>query len=315
MKAKRIVCAFLACASVLSFAGCKNAVDEESVNKVIEDQKSVTDITAIYSAGQKTSFLAIKKDKSVVAVGAESDATKAAAGFKDVEQLAVYSDVVAALKTDGTVVTSSEDYDVSSWKDIKEIAINYGEVVGLKKDGTVVSTNSETDYSAFTGVKAIFCSDDSIIVGIKDDGTLVTNSKEFDEKFKVSSFKDVAYVVASEGTGIACVLNDGTVAYEGFKSDVFDKDGKVTETVETFKDAKSWTDLKKIVYAGFVLGLKKDGTVVIGGEAIADSVKEKVAALKDVADIESDGTALAVLKTDGTVELVNLIVSEKTENK
>ena len=87
------------------------------------------------------------------------------ADFPGRETIAAGSYHSAALKKDGTVVTTkgpdnknlnAGQCDVSDWKDIVSLACSARQTIGLKKDGTVVAAgyngDGQTDVDDWTGI-------------------------------------------------------------------------------------------------------------------------------------------------------------------
>lgn len=68
---------------------------------------------------------------------------KAVSKFTDVAAIAGTEMYAAGLNKDGTVVTTSDVVDVSSWKNIIAIAGGTSHIVGLKSDGTVVAVEMD----------------------------------------------------------------------------------------------------------------------------------------------------------------------------
>ena len=132
---------------------------------------------------------------------------------------------IFALRKNGTVLAAGSNKtgncNVEEWCNIIDIAAQYF-LVGLKSDGTVVTTCEDVDVSNWSHIVAIICSS-SYVFGLKEDGTVVVS-----------------------GT-----LNDPVVR----------------KGVDEYKAAmENWRDIIAIVgdeYANRIVGLKKDGTLVL----------------------------------------------------
>jgi len=61
------------------------------------------------------------------------------------------------LRYDGTVISTSSQFDLSSWSDIVAISAGENQVVGLRSDGTVVAAAFEDTWDYIEGsVRRIF---------------------------------------------------------------------------------------------------------------------------------------------------------------
>lgn len=116
---------------------------------------------------------------------------------------------VAALRSDGTVFTTSsgsgisifEEYkkrykEADSWTDIVAIACGNDHLVGLKTDGTVVATgdndNGECNVLGWNNVSKIYAIQNTTLA-IKKDGTILATGEieNYNEIRKVKNAKDV----------------------------------------------------------------------------------------------------------------------------
>lgn len=116
---------------------------------------------------------------------------------------------VAALKSDGTVFTTSsgsgisifEEYkkrykEADSWTDIVAIACGNDHLVGLKSDGTVVATgdndNGECNVSGWNNVSKIYAIQNTTLA-IRKDGTILATGEieNYSEIRKVKNAKDI----------------------------------------------------------------------------------------------------------------------------
>lgn len=188
--------------------------------------------------------------------------------------------VVAGVKSDGTVVTTSSKLSplIADWSDVIAIASEKDIITGLNSDGTVVTTNAELNAAVadWTDITSIVCETD-IIIGLKSDGTVVATNAELNAA--VADWSDIVSIV--------CRHEFSTKEIIGLKSD-----GTVIGTDCSYKD---WTDIVYIVTKIDVTGLKADGTV-IGTRDESDLEK-----WSDIIAIADGGTGITGLKSDGTV--------------
>lgn len=169
-----------------------------------------TDIKAI-GAGDGFS-LGLKTDGTVVSAGAISPPASAMTNIKEIYVDGFFA---AGLKNDGTVVVFSEgsstaNCDVSAWTDIKKIAyVDYCGIAALKENGTVVSTAEECDVSAWSNIVDIKAGY-SFIAGLKSDGTVLVAQDEYGSVLDTSAWTDIVKI-DSWDSGLMGLKADGTV--------------------------------------------------------------------------------------------------------
>ena len=213
------------------------------------------------------------------------------------ETIAAGQYTLVGLKTDGTVVVAGDKnkynpdgylVSVTSWKNVVAVSAGGGALAaGLKADGTVLCSYS--DLSATTSkwkdIVAISVGY-SHIVGLKADGTVVAAGDNSDYQCNVSDWKDVIRIAAGYDQTIG-LKADGTVEYAGWLSK---------------PDWKNITD----VYASdgtsrFVLGVKKDGTVLLAGDAGYKDALNAVLDWRNIVSVTSAEGRVFGLKSDGNV--------------
>ena len=126
-----------------------------------------------------------------------------------------------ALRNDGTVIATKNTCcsdEIQQWKNIVSIAIGTDHVVGLKSDGGVVANgNDQCNTSSWSDIIDISCTRD-ITVGLKKDGTIITTGDKNDIKGyeELSSWRDI---IAIEGriNRLIGLKADGTVCVSGYK--------------------------------------------------------------------------------------------------
>ena len=119
--------------------------------------------------------------------------------------LAVGSNFVAGLKSDGTVLIA-EAYDniskeVSAWEDIIAIAAGNSHIVGLKANGTVVAAginnNKQCDVRNWREIVAIDAAGNNTI-GLRADGTVVATGQNKYGECDVRYWKDIEFIHIGE---------------------------------------------------------------------------------------------------------------------
>ena len=190
--------------------------------------------------------------------------------WSDIVQLSGYGDLLAGLRSDGTVVVSGADVQYlnvdtyKGWTDIVQVEVSYHGLLALTQDGYVLYTGNintgEQDYGRsdcvdWYGVKKLIKGDEHI-VAINADGTMDSAGMNNVNQCAVSGFSDV--IDAATGCQCTYILHaNGTVDVIG---------GNPKYDFGQF-DAAEWTDIIAIECGDrFVIGLKNDGTVVAAGD-------------------------------------------------
>ncbi|HWP21240.1 MAG TPA: protein kinase [Candidatus Cryosericum sp.] len=190
--------------------------------------------------------------------------------WTDIAQISGYGDLLAGLRSDGTVVVNGIDAQyldnnmIDSWTDIVQIEVSYHGLLALTQDGYVLYTGNidtgEQDYGRsdcvdWYSVKKLIKGDEHI-VAINTDGTMDSAGMNNVNQCAVSGFSDV--IDAATGCQCTYILHaNGTVDVIGGNPDLdFGQ-----------KEAADWTDIIAIECGDrFVIGLKRDGTVVAAGD-------------------------------------------------
>ena len=218
--------------------------------------------------------------------------------FTNVDNISTSINHTVALRKDGTVIVAeSRDHNskcnTKNWKNIVAISTGESHIIGLKKDGTVVATgknnNGQCNVEKWTDIVAVSAGV-SHTVGLKKDGTVIATGKNNNGRCNTESWTDMLNVYAVSDNTIG-IKKNGTIEVAGV-------DGKIKEAVA------DWNNIKSICMASddTVVGLKKDGTVVIAiGECMANYVDEIDWTNIDSISISTYGNHVIGLKNDGTV--------------
>ena len=130
-------------------------------------------------------------------------------------------------------------------------------MAGLKSDGTVVARG--TDAQSFADVLRRWndlkqvVTGDTVAIGLKQDGSLICTPGRWEEQLK--DLSGVERIELNMYRYFAAYFEDGRVLI---------LEAPVGE--DALAETKTWTDIRQVyVGDGFVLGLKKDGSVVSAG--------------------------------------------------
>lgn len=219
-----------------------------------------------------------------------------------------------ALRNDGTVVGSGEDYDhlkdtISTWRNIVQIYPDDNLALGLTASGSVVSTLDDKTLNAwkkYSDIVSISGNHSRVIAALRSNGKVLVyyDGNLYDENtFDTSSWENVVKVVVGSGH-IVGLTSDGTVLATGDNSygqcDVLEWTEAGRTAVEKAKELRMQQP-NTTISAGnvHVVGLKADGTVVAFGSN--DNGQCNVSDWRDIVSVSAGWTHTLGLKGDGTV--------------
>ena len=210
------------------------------------------------------------------------------------ETIAVGSLFTVGLRSDGTVVATGINQDVSDWTDIVAISAGISHTVGLRSDGTVVAVGENEygrcDVSDWTDIVAISAGD-YFTVGLRSDGTVVAVGYNNWGQCDVSDWTDIVAVSAGWYHTMG-LRSDGTVMVAGNR-----QDGRCN--VSTWKDIVAVSADQR-----HTVGLRSNGRVVAVGYNYSGQCD--VFTWKDIVAVSAGGYHTVGLKADGTVVTMGL---------
>jgi len=277
--------------AAIAFAKMGDFLDAKTCSRELWDQ---TAIRKTVSAGASHT-VAIKEDKSMVAVGSNSYNECDVDHWTDIIAVSAgrNNNYTVGLKADGTVVVEGRQNahqacSTSDWTDIVAIS-TYSQIVGLKADGTVVAccdnSRGQCNVDSWTDIIAVDAGGYHT-VGLKSDGTVVAVGNNSNGTCNVNSWTDIIAIGA------------GTLHTVGLKAD-----GTVVTTGENYygqNNVNNWSNIIAIsVGAHYTVGLKADGTVVACGDNTWGQCN--VDNWTDIIAISAGHKHVVALKADGTV--------------
>ncbi len=161
----------------------------------------------------------LKKDGTVVSAydsGSKEDC--AVSDWENIVAISSDGFTTAGLRADGTVIACDGNGDtninnVKNWTNIVAIAVGNG-IIGLKKDGTVVSSNNIPELSSWKDIIKI-SSDGDCVVGIKSNGSAITTKPDLDYgQSDLSNFNDLIDISTSFVLTVG-LRTDGKVVAKG----------------------------------------------------------------------------------------------------
>lgn len=202
-----------------------------------------TDIVKL--TGTNDAIVGLKSDGTVVAAGANKSLKCEVDEWTEIQDICCTRLMTVGIKKDGTLVTANSG-DPSTqvwtnWTDIVELEESgTNSLFGLRSDGTVVSSIDFYDLSGWKDTKKIFTFDYGV-VGLKSDGTLeaffTNDGIEYGcDMQEVMSWTDTVELWPIGAYSFMAVKSDGTIlgtglynrgeeaAKEIMKWDLFDKD-------------------------------------------------------------------------------------------
>ena len=244
--------------------------------------------------------------------------------WTDITQLCSCNDVIAGLRTDGTVVASGKDEyveAVSKWNHITELyglSGDYSLIAGLRSDGRILivggSPYDDGDHEtenlplfkeieSWRNVSKLVlgvCPAGGYALALHTDGT-VSPSWVYKDYYDRKGWSRSEYFVdlASSGFGVIALRDDGSCAVCGEDGGVY---CDVTDT---------WTGLKQVGCGdGFAIGLRNDGTFVTSRDKpgeLHNAISDEFASLRDIDHFEMPNwtNAILVYFNDGRVDYFN----------
>lgn len=224
--------------------------------------------------------------------------------WTDVADISMNEEVLAAVKSDGTVVWCGgrEEYDwlhdasymsaVDEWKDVVQVSASHTGIAALKSDGAIeaigsIQTKDLAETSGFTQVSLY-----DALLGLREDGTVYcfapTPYDGQEWSYDVSGWSGIVQVSAGFDHAVA-LKSDGTVVATGNNSC-----GQC--------NVGEWTDIAQVC-AGreFTMGLKSNGTVVVAGAPEGGGSFKGIEGWSDIKEISAMFDQAMGLKADGTV--------------
>ena len=239
----------------------------------------------------------------------------------------------AGLRVDGTVVDTRSNYAVQEWSNITQIASCTMDVLGLTDSGNVaiVEENPWTGeilakgyLSGWNAVKSITSNGRMGFCALTESGTVLMDGRD-----KLSNLQELsgAASIVDSGEFIAGLMPDGTVKIAASESweDCYKETNAWTDIVEISangvyiaglkadgtvvtvdryssnkrieREVSEWTDIVSVCVAGDgeIVGLKKDGTLVMTGS------KWDLSDWTNVVTVYADKEVIVALRSDGTV--------------
>ncbi len=202
--------------------------------------------------------------------------------FTNAVQVSAFDDHAVALLSNGTVVSSDGNSEVSSWKNIQHIAAGKDHTVGVTEEGKVeCAGNADAcKVSSWSNISSVYAGN-GFTIGLTNDGAVKASGNNTDA---VANLSNVRHISASDNS-IVVTKKDGTVTVYPIGS---------TSTVDT----STWTDIQSTAVGNnLVVGLKKDGTVNISYSD--EEVVNKVTSWKNIKYIAANGTTVVGIDSYG----------------
>ena len=202
--------------------------------------------------------------------------------FTNAVQVSAFDDHAVALLSNGTVVSSDGNSEVSSWKNIQHIAAGKDHTVGVTEDGKVECAGNEDacKVSSWSNISSVYAGN-GFTIGLTNDGAVKASGNNTDA---VANLSNVRHISTSDNS-IVVTKKDGTVTVYPIGS-------------STTMDTSTWTDIQSTsVGNNLVVGLKKDGTVNISYSD--EEVVNKVTSWKNIKYIAANGSTVVGIDSYG----------------
>lgn len=317
---KLLLCIGLLFSSLSVFTSCSssNTIVDNSSN--LEKENLVCD-TPIISTDTFT--YGLKNDGTIVSTGDDIMDDIIDDNNDFIENIKLIDDVLVKVKKDGTISpvynasinnimlnifseVSEELSDESVWDDVVDLKYNMMNIVLLKKDGSVLvfgdNTVGQCDTSNWSNIDAIYLGN-NYVMGLKDDGTLLAVGDNSSGQCNVVDWNDIVSVCVNR-VDINTMYADEMVQdyVVGLK-----KDGTVVATGSNDFgqcNVSDWNDISQIfILENSTIGLKKDGTVVSTNE------EQDFSNWTNISSILIDNDNMVGLTEDGHVMVENVAFS------
>lgn len=202
--------------------------------------------------------------------------------FTNAVQVSAFDDHAVALLSNGTVVSSDGNSEVSNWKNIQHIAAGKDHTVGVTDDGKVECAGNEDacKVSTWSNISSVYAGN-GFTIGLTNDGAVKASGNNTDA---VANLSNVRHISTSDNS-IVVTKKDGTVTVFPIGS---------TSTTDT----STWTDIQSTAVGNnLVVGLKKDGTVNISYSD--EEVVNRVTSWKNIKYIAANGTTVVGIDSYG----------------
>lgn len=261
----------------------------------------------------------------------------------------VHNVLYAAVKNDGSVLTTRLSQVTQEWTDIVAVAAGQSHVVGLRRDGTVMAAaagglevdDESFDYSDWADIVSV-AAGMKHSVGLKKDGTVVATGDNSGGQCEVQEWKDVVAIAAGYIHTFG-LCKDGTVLIAGDYTDgLFDftarasirtlcsgsllaagvtKDGRIFVTgssVDADQTAASWishdwgrewTDIVTAACGPACVLGVRQNGTVV----VAGECEALVSAWMDIVDVSAGPDYVIGLKRDGSMRYAGTVHSVFSE--
>lgn len=267
-------------------------------SKVLAADNAVTqNKKMIAAAGSRIAVL--NDDGTVMIGGVYGEAAYKAREWTNIASIYVSYGTVYGITNDGKVKytgTSETKQKLDSWTNVVSLAFCGSDIMGLRSDGTVYNTYEYAGMGNWKNIVSIAPG-----LGLKSNGTIEINKDSYMTRTyesDIRSWTDITKIVAFDvyGNGAIGLKKDGTLVYSG---GYFNNSAKLREI-------ENWKDIVDIYTVGSyrIVGLKKDGSVVIVGKGYTEGTLKTPIDLSRFTDMKSIAASdkfLIGIKNDGSI--------------
>ena len=229
-------------------------------------------------------------DGHVLATGNNTDGQCDVRTWTDITAVACGAGFTVGLRADGTVLAVGDNYygqcNVTEWQDVSAIACGDYHTVGLKKDGTLIAAGRNDDgqcnIDGWANVIKIICMGYETIALCKNGTVLCTGESLRDNDME--NIKELSLLGLRKDGSVACPFQADEVrrGIDNWKDLVsaveveyliygLRKDGVIISAKQL-----PWEDIISIAGNEYLVGLRKDGTVVTLGNADVSDWKDVI---------------------------------------
>lgn len=225
-------------------------------------------------------------DGHVLATGNNTDGQCDVRTWTDITAVACGAGFTVGLRADGTVLAVGDNYygqcNVTEWQDVSAIACGDYHTVGLKKDGTLIAAGRNDDgqcnIDGWANVIKIICMGYETIALCKNGTVLCTG-----ESLRDNDMENIKEL--SVGSSLLGLRKDGSVACP-FQAD------EVRRGIDNWKDLVSAVEVEYLIY-----GLRKDGVIISAKQLPWEDIIS-IAGNEYLVGLRKDGTVVTLGNAD-----------------
>ncbi|MGM9942376.1 MAG: helix-turn-helix domain-containing protein [Bulleidia sp.] len=264
-----------------------------------------------YIAAGKSHTVGVTDEGKVVCEGSEQACQ--VENWSNISAVYAGNEITVGITNDGKVKVSGNQESLSTLTGVSDLAISSSLIAAAKTDGTVVTSmlgaTTPLDTSAWMDVKDVAVGND-LVVGLTGDGSVLCETTDETMKETVTAWKNIRYIAASGNTVIA-IDRSGNMYGAGDNSHNQYENQGTTENNEDKEDEKL-DDPQNITVT------ESTANVVIKWDTVknADSYLVSISNIGDLPESKNNQASLSASSfTDGETYTITVTAKPKSSSK